>query len=333
MHLNKQIVGIAVLGILLSVLFFSSAFYSGTFSGNSSATSIGAPVKIRSDLEESLKVLGPKKAYAALKEKYANEEFNHRHNVAHLFGEALYYSVGLKGVEVCDTDFNFGCFHGFLIRAIAENGLGVIETLDASCLSLETRPAACQHGLGHGIYEYFGSGKLVEALQSCKKTKQLHPLAGCVSGVFMANNIRFTLTEQGNYRITPRELTNDTSPYAPCPEMPEEFQASCYHELPQWWYEVYSHDFPRMVALCNAVSISDGKSACFAATGIVMADDAKYRGIPVAELCATIPDYDGEVQCATQGAWAIHFNGSDPVREASLACSKIKEADKKGCPQ
>ncbi|MBY0539749.1 hypothetical protein K2P56_04990 [Patescibacteria group bacterium] len=332
MRVSKTTLSIGLLFILLAV-FFGPSFLLSTFSEDSSVSSARTPVKIRSDLEESLKILGPKKAYAALKEKYGNEEFNHRHNVAHLFGEALYYSAGLKGVEVCDTDFNFGCYHGFLIRAIAENGLGVIETLDASCLSLETRPAACQHGLGHGIYEYFGSEKLVEALQMCKKTKQLHPLAGCVPGVFMANNILFTLTEQGNYKITPRELPNGTSPYAPCPEMPIEFQASCYHELPQWWYEVYSHDFSRMVSLCEGVPITDGRVACFAAVGIVKADDTTYRGVPVAELCATIPSYDGEVQCATQGAWAIHFNGTDPAREAGLACSKLKEVDKKGCPQ
>lgn len=208
------------LPFLVSVLLVAGVLWFGhtTDSLNVSSQTVG---EIRVTMEKNIEDMGGREAYQTFKQQYENVPFDAQHSASHLFGESLFHSLGLPGISVCDSDFSFGCYHGFFTKAVSEQGLVVVSDLDVACTAVTDAQSisACQHGIGHGILEYVGPLHLSRALEACTNTHQSNPLVGCTSGVFMEYNVPLSVSENGVFSTTARPLENPNEPYHPCTEV------------------------------------------------------------------------------------------------------------------
>ncbi|KKQ07969.1 MAG: hypothetical protein US19_C0034G0005 [Candidatus Daviesbacteria bacterium GW2011_GWB1_36_5] len=57
-----------------------------------------------------LKTENPKSVYNQLIRDTANSPFRTRHDLAHIFGKALYQVKKASGISVCDSNLSFGCY-------------------------------------------------------------------------------------------------------------------------------------------------------------------------------------------------------------------------------
>lgn len=280
---------------------------------------------LRASFEESLRTSGPVLAYAEMKKSVLKKTHDEQHNAAHLFGESLYAVEGVNGIRICDTDFNFGCYHGFFTKAVSGEGLSSVGALDAACQTSE-RPSACQHGIGHGIMEYVGHSNLSRALEACSLAYQPDPIAGCTSGVFMDYNIRLTV-EGNTFSVSARPLGNPELPYAPCTDVEDRFKKSCYHELPQWWYQVYQGDIQNIGALCERIEDKNYRAICFGGVGNIVGSVANYETALVKELCALMPKH-AVTSCITHAAWSFSAN-IDAHGDAKELCENVVSEEEK----
>ncbi len=318
--------------VCIGIILAGSAcvVYANRLVSNSKSTpsSVGG---LRSEMQQSIKKQGGENAYAVFKDEYAGKTFDEQHNAAHLFGEMLFDVEGLKGLTVCDSDLNFGCYHGYLSKAISKEGLNVISRLDNVCATAEgIAPTACQHGIGHGIVEYMGHAHLSEALLACDKTNQPNPLAGCTSGVFMEYNVPLNVLPNNMLATAPRKLSDRSKPYDVCPTLDQRFQSSCYHELPQWWLQVYSDDFKVLASLCDSAPGDSFQNACFGGVGQIIASSAGYEVEKTKEFCSLMPTEHRRNECLYAGAKAFSFNIGD-TKHAEELCNVLPDTMKEHC--
>jgi hypothetical protein len=273
----------------------------------------GGPIsEQKAMLRELINEKGGVAAYAQMKSAYQERTFDDRHNVAHLLGEALYDHGGIKNISVCDDDFDFGCYHGFLSEAIASEGKPVIAKLDGICATTSA-PSTCQHGIGHGILEYHGHTKLIEALEACTLTNQPDPLAGCTGGVFMEYNVPLTSDEKGGFIMQARPLTEEGA-YAPCTTLPQAFRTSCYRELPQWRGHVNGKenaDITHAGELCADIPQTEERRACFIGLAGIIPSTSGYQANKTIELCNLMPTVETRSECLADSTWLFVISADD----------------------
>lgn len=273
---------------------------------------------MREAIAKEIASKGAEPAYTSFKNVFESRAFSVQHNAAHLFGEGLYESLGTSGVSVCDESLNYGCYHGFLTRAIAGEGLAVVPTLDAACAASDNH-LRCQHGIGHGILEYTGHTNLDEALAACDLTNQSDPIGGCTSGVFMEYNVPLTVAENGSFSVASRVLPEGASPYTPCPTLPAKYREGCYYSLPQWWKQIYINDFKRIGVLCEGLENEREKNACLIGTGSIAAPTSEFMPSRTIALCDDMPSPPGRSTCLASAAGAYRSNQGDEVG-ARIVC-------------
>lgn len=215
-----------------------------------------------------------------------------RHIRAHVFGGALFDAVGVNGFTACGTDFEYGCFHEFAGRAIAQNGIGSIADLNTACLDTFGDEAHfCQHGIGHGIQTHFGYSEqdFFNALEVCGNLPENDPIGGCRGGVFMEYNFRTMLGPDSAARIS-------DDPFFPCTALKGDDLLACHYWLPDWWHHMLleegqrQHDaFAHMGKQCRDMA---GKRAellqtCFRGIGNIAAPATEYQPDQIRSVCDT----------------------------------------------
>jgi uncharacterized membrane protein len=265
--------------------------------------------------------------YAELNTEYAARPFAVQHMIAHIFGELLYEKKGVSGIVACNANFAFGCYHSFFMRAIGENGLQALESLDKECANkFGLRDPGCQHGIGHGILEYMGHYKLRDALNACALIQKKPSLSGCTSGVFMEYNVPIILTATSSFtQLRPFDIRD---PYQPCPSLLPEFQLSCYHELSQWWDKFV--DYRMIGKFCHAISPGENRESCFRGAGKVAAPSSFYDVLETKEKCAAMPDVTGIAQCSESASWSF-FAEPRARDKAPLLCADLDASVQKQC--
>lgn len=315
---------------LFLILLFLIVYAFSVSTHENADTGINA-IALRSEFKKEIHTLGGGGAYALVKKRYEHASVDIQHNIAHIFGETAYNVLGTEGIRACDASFAFGCYHGFFNVAVASEGSAILPALDYACgLVTEGDPSACRHGLGHGILEYLGNEKLEEALALCGETTQPNPITGCTSGVFMQFNIPITYTDDGQFYSTPRNL-NRESPFEPCDALPAQFQESCYHELPQWWAQVYGRDYGFIGSLCASVTSEDLSKVCFLGIGKIVAPSFAYDSHDTYEACELITDERGAYLCRAAAAWNIALDGGG-FEDAAYVCGETIPAFQFECP-
>lgn len=278
-------------------------------------------VSMRSKWKEKIVSIGSLKFYEKLKDNYTTS--NIQHGVAHVFGELLYEVDGLAGISVCDESFFYGCFHAFMAKAVAENGLDTLGEINLYCLEKFGMENGCQHGLGHAVMQYRGLDSLTQALEDCSKFEI--GSESCMEGVFMEFNLPI-VEGGGGVDVSVREVVNGDY-YYPCFSVREDSREECFFELPRWWMRVENEDLVRVGQLCEAISLKD-KSFCFRAVGQQI-DLHKIEVIR--EGCDLMPSSYAKAQCLIGASWGV-FSWPSRKMESLSVCDGLSDKEKEECP-
>jgi len=271
----------------------------------------------------AIQAQGAKQAYRLFVSTNEARNPGVQHGASHIIGEALYVAEGVRGVGVCDSSFSFGCFHGLFSFAISEHGTELVPLLDGECQKLKSDQGACQHGIGHGILQYFGYDRLDDALIACAMTERLDPISGCPSGVFMEYNVPLSEDAEGNSVVSPRPF-DETYPYASCTSVSSEFALSCYHELAQWWAEVFDYDHGRVGALCASIEDADLSRACFIKEGDIIVSTNHQDLSFTRDNCALMPTEKGKEYCLFGAAQTLSWTPQTLDKTRAL-CAIVEE--------
>ena len=290
---------------MLLLLFLSGVFIFSSTAGDSQKT-------YSTVWDDRIQHIGPETAYSELIEQSGAYSKGALHEMAHEFGGALYRNVGLEGILVCDTQFDYGCYHEFLGKAIADQGVGILRELNEQCQSLLSEPGFCQHGIGHGIQAHVGYEKsdLKEALRLCSALPGNDPIGGCIGGVFMEYNFRTMLAEESTLR-------EDTSLSSPCQDLQGAQQDACLFWQPQWWHGSlgYGKDESTFATLgehCRAVhnQLQDTSlDTCLRGIGNILGTFDSVTTTTVQKLCMSA-DSSSRV-CSEHGMQFVTAVGTD----------------------
>ncbi len=283
----------------------------------------------RSVWMQSIKRDGPDRAYAQLKSQYAQEPHGKRHEMTHLFGEVLFQTLGVNGIGTCDAENEFGCYHGFLSKAVRAEGIGIIHDLDLACIKNSgPREHACQHGIGHGILEYLGRDRLVEALDLCAELSWKEDIGGCGGGVFMEYNLPTVLTADGVETGVRPQVGNNI--YEPCDSIPSQYRMNCLFTIVQWWGRQFDHDFTTLGTLCLRLPKPQEITTCFEGIGQIAAPTNNYNVEKTIAACARMPTTEGVYLCRKQASWSTW--SSMPDREnAARICDGLPDRIVSAC--
>jgi hypothetical protein len=286
----------------------------------------------RDGINKYINEAGAEETYDMLKKAYA-DNYTPGHDIAHIFGEELYRIKGEKGINICDFQLGFGCFHGFSIKALSGEGVSVLAKIEKICLSeYPTTSGACTHGLGHGALEYFGHNNLVKALEACLTLSWKGKIHGCGDGVFMEYNSPREAASQ-DVTQTVRKMT-EGKPYDVCPDLPEKHRRTCYYSLGQWWGVLMRHDFEKMGNLCLKVKDEYERKTCFLGIGniVPISLNFKYKNgmRDNAELCEKMPSLEGEHMCKT-AVYGLIARGEHYTPDAADVCRGLPAELENSC--
>lgn len=268
--------------------------------------------------------LGGAQAYKEFKNQYASFDTGTQHQMAHLFGNLLYQKLGTTGISVCDTVFNYGCYHGFFGAAVGSEGLGVITRLSKNC------DEGCQHGIGHGIVVYLGYDikNLNDALDVCKKSNLLGGKLGCKGGAFMEFNMKTMLGIDKINKFEPK------TPYSPCLDVPHDSQPACFYWLSQWWNNSLHTSNEVTIrtegTMCTSLSDTANKNECFLGIGGALQQFAGWKAKDNVDSCAIITDENGNLLCRA-GAARMFFADFTKRAGSQTFCDDLLGGTKTEC--
>lgn len=273
-----------------------------------------------------MKYVGSQKSYNQFKKTYDSLPLSTQHAAIHSIGELLYEKNGIDGVTICDDSFSYGCFHGFFGAAIQDTGLTKLKEMDEACIKRFGKGGVgCQHGIGHGLMAYMGSKNLIKALEACDILNEHRALGGCKNGVFMEYNFN-TISHTKPMKV--RKL-DTTSPYAPCDELPDSYQNSCYYSQPQWWNSVYNQDYKKIGTLCQKLT-EEQKEICFLATGSMAGQATSYNAQETLKKCNAISSVYENMLCKAGATW-IYKAAKQHIEYSSLFCDSVPSYLYKTC--
>lgn len=281
--------------------------------------------------EDTIKEMGAEGAYASFKEQSPLSKTLTEHSQAHAFGEALYETEGLSGLKICDTTFDFGCYHSFFGVAVNKEGIESLPQLSASCSEKYAevdKNLPCQHGIGHGLLVYTDYPHILQALTLCETISE-SLLGGCTSGVFMEYNFHTIDESKGEGFF--REKGDDL--YAPCNTLPARFQPSCYFEQVQWWQATFKGDFKYIGELCGVFEeSSENFLACYNGIGNYVAAQAHNDISKIVELCSLMDTQEKRSRCHEGASWLVR---SAPGMEGKVEelCAVLVEPYRSECFQ
>lgn len=315
--------------------YFSALFFLGFAFILLAIASGGGSERVQAVAEGEEKALieayDGKQAYEIFSRSIERLSPEEQHERAHLYGAALYAVEGVEGLSACDDRFSYGCFHEFLGRAIAAEGLGVVDELNERCFdALAASPLSCQHGIGHGVLAHLGYEGLSirHALSICKGLPYADPIGGCYGGVFMEYNMRTMLGEDGGVR--PVENANL---HGPCDALSPPYKNPCYFWQAQWWRNIL--DPGRLVAIENVYAQMGGlcreaglgvERACFEGIGNNAPSDADFDARTLRSLCDVAASNEQELlYCRSLGANSLAVGGAGKKGDAEAVCEGLPE--------
>lgn len=233
--------------ILLVCLFFLLFFLSffGLQKKNSSDIESNPQVLQASfvDYQNYAYTYGVENAYKFLKSAYKNNETS-AHDYAHVIGIVAFSQKGVLGLSVCDTSYNYGCYHGFIETFIAKNGISKINLIEDACIDLgNVHAPSCLHGIGHGVMA-LESYNLNPALSDCLKLKNASQIY-CWDGVFME---RISASMQNKNEA---KIINENNLNEPCDSLDQIYQKQCYRNQVSAWLNYFHQDSQKVGRQCG----------------------------------------------------------------------------------
>lgn len=326
--LRAQAKLVAACGALLVLAGVAAFFLAAHSAPAHAAYSDADPAYNRAYWAQEVAAHGPRAAYQEFAQRNAKAPAGRQHFSAHVIGSVLGDEFGPAGIAYCDAAFGFGCYHGFFAEVISAGGTALIPKLDAACTkAYGPGGTGCQHGIGHGILEYVGYGKLDQALALCDTTTQFSPLLGCASGVFMENDFRLAGT--GTAQGPSRRDFDPAHPYAPCTEVAAQYQPACYVELGQWLRISLGPSYAKLGALCAAAPGTAARTDCFMGVGSIQDALEGYDPATALAHCAQYAGRD-QLSCRAGAWWGFYQVPEERAKDASI-CAYADAAQEQAC--
>ena len=281
------------------------------------------------------------------------------HLLGHVVGDELYKQKGVEGIADCTQEFRNACSHTIVIGTLQEYGASeqALSLIDESCKQAPGGSGAytmCYHGLGHGVFAYFGYD-LEKTADFCRRmgTAAYHneQYTQCVGGAIMelmgggGHDPELWQAARGRY------LTED--PLSPCNSgvVPEETKLFCYIYLtPELFVRAGTNlgrpdpgVFPQAFAFCDAVPEARDREACYGGFGkefVPLAAARDIRGIDqmsdtayqkVANWCMLAGAPDGKKACIEQALEAVFWGGENDPTASLRFCGVVPSSVQESC--
>lgn len=282
-------------------------------------------------IHQAIDRLGPEKVSKLITNKFRTQSALQGHSIAHLMGASLYIKLGIGGLNYCNSSFGFGCFHGFFSTAIPHEGLSVLKKSDEKCVNKQLHKSSeCQHGIGHGLNEYFGPEKLNSSLTECEKLRFYGRLIGCHDGVFMDYNFPMISHEHGDVNIQLRDF-NEKNPYSPCTDLvaDEKYLPDCYYELAIYAVKLFGNNYFKATEYCKGIANNEYRKLCQRGVGGEIAIINNYNKESSLIECDKMQKTD-KTLCYTGVAGLLHTTPAGyPIYKD--ICSLLTESEKNYC--
>lgn len=332
-------------GALFTFVFGDvSSFLQGDIVGKSQAILPGVTSDVTQfDKEwiDRIEKVGAATAYHDFLIAYATATTEVQHTNAHLFGNVLYQADGIDGIKVCDSQFEAGCYHEFLGRAIQDDGTEIVVRLNEKCLET-AEPDWCQHGIGHGVVGYVGYeyDSLVNALEICDTLRVQSRIGGCFGGVFMEYNSKLLANANGGVGGGVRQFDETTGFNFPCDRIETPFRDACYFRQPQWWMtSIFSNQwgdkigrlnmFKKMGELCGKVEEGTQQDYCFKGIGLYGVSVVSGNIEEMILVCKSMPS-NRDIECRAMAVNSPYFNLL-PQETPQSMCDGLSSIDHRRC--
>ncbi|MBP9757329.1 MAG: hypothetical protein KBD06_01900 [Candidatus Pacebacteria bacterium] len=284
------------------------------------------------------------------------------HLLGHGIGDVFYTQKGVPGIADCTQDFRNACSHTIVIGALNEFGSGdsTLAMIDDACKKAPGGLGAytmCYHGLGHGVFAYFGYD-LNKTVAYCQKmgTAQFNDeqFTQCVGGVIMELMSGGGHDRDAWERAREKYMVKD-QPLAPCDTslIPEKAKGYCYLYITPRLFgdngiQVAHPDpatFPRAFEYCEAIPVSSSRArdACFGGLGrefVGLAAERDIRAIDqldsavyarAAGWCDLAVSRDGKESCLRQEVESLFWGGENDPDASFRFCTSVPDSLEATC--
>jgi hypothetical protein len=243
------------------------------------------------------------------------------HSVGHILGEEAYKKYAEQAFGLCDTIFNYGCYHGVVDMAIRVHGPdeSLIKKLYESCERTMVDSGPCIHPLGHAatiIAQY----NILRAFDICDEVYPDSKVAfSCWQGAMMEYINRASLAAPNEPYGDPNDL------YYPCSTFHQKYMAACVSSHVSYVSLALAKDYKKILDYCHSYQDFEVQSRCIDAVGTLMGQE--YFSKP--ELIIDICSYAGMYQeTCTLGA-VVPFAVAKKRESVILLCDTLKEGEVK----
>ena len=203
---------------------------------------------------------GPKEALAYMNKSglpYTGET----HLLVHEIGDVAYLRYGDDALKFCDESFLSACYHGAVLHAISNKGLGGVKDMLTACRADVPQVfAQCVHATGHGLVAY-SDYNLPNALQLCDELTEGDaniPAFNCYDGAFMEN-----IWGVHDGQPSPNRMVKDDDPFFPCNAFPDKYQEGCWANQATLMYQLFGHDLKKVAEHCDMVKNEKYQATCY----------------------------------------------------------------------
>ena len=290
-----------------------------------------APGEQTAALERLLERIGPEAAQEELK-RSGLPFTGQSHLLVHAVGDFLYEREGPAGLSKCRDYFLAACYHGVILRTLAEHGMGGVANAMTACRQA-SQPVMlqCSHAGGHGFLASTDYD-LLKALSLCNELGA--QTAGfvynsCYEGVFMEN----LWGVHGGKPSQKRWLKPDEPAY-PCtdPRIAERYQTGCWANQASVMYQMFGGDLKKTAEGCDSVTNETYRRTCYNNFARQIHPLTEGRADRAFELCQNASGEEWQNYCLitiAESAFAV----GDRERIPFEICARIAPEAKPNCHQ
>ena len=250
------------------------------------------------------------------------------HLLNHVSGDYLYETRGVGGILSCKDYFLSSCYHGLILRTVADRGMDGLDAIMATCREKGQPVAAqCAHGIGHGLVAWYGYRELPRAAGGCDALAtrdDWFPTFNCYDGVFMEN---LWGTHEG--APSPDRWIDEGDNLFPCndPRIKEEWRVGCWANQGSALYQRFRGDIERVSAVCLTLPPTLERS-CFDSLARQIHPVANGDIDRVFQLCRRIPQPWDDFCLTTVAAAEFSVGGRETPFQI---CARITPNGRRDC--
>lgn len=356
-RVHHVLIGLFILAVIFS--FLSYDFPYGEFA---EAQTIGVGVENFTELADRFELLAEEKggeyAYGVL----LRAKLPHGtdlHLLGHTVGDVLYSQRGIEGIYVCTQEFRNACSHSIVIGALNEFGEGGLPRIREACTRAPGGGGAytmCFHGLGHGVFAYFGYS-FPETIEFCRSTgtdaHQYTEARECVGGAVM-ELMGGGGHDPERWESARKKYLNASDPLSLCRDgvVPQEYVQMCFLYLTPFIWQSAGIDLSNMDAsllpeafeVCATLSDLQMRGSCAGGFGkefvpiaggrdiraVDALTDEQYR--KVLSWCSLASSQSDAGACLWNALSSIFWGGENDPGASVRFCSLIeREKGKELC--